>query len=125
MITTSSLKHEEYLKSIGATHVINRSLPNETVLAEVTKLTGGKPVEYVYDSISLDTQALAYDILAPGGHLLLVLPNGIPADKIKEGDNKTVVTVFGNVHSPENRAVGIEFYSRLTSWLADGSIVVR
>ncbi|KAI0822569.1 GroES-like protein [Trametes gibbosa] len=124
VIATSSLKHEAYLKSIGATHVIDRSLPSDAILAEISKIAGGKPVEYVYDAISLaDTQQIAYDVLAPGGHLLIVLPLSIPAEKIKEGDNKTIVNVFGNVHSPENRAVGVAVYSRLTEFLANGTIV--
>ncbi|KAI0635549.1 GroES-like protein [Trametes polyzona] len=124
IIATSSLRHEEFLKSIGATYVIDRTLPASTIQAEVSKLVGGKPIPFVYDAISLpDTQPLAYDVLAPGGHLLLVLAENISAERKKEGDNKTVVTVFGNVHTPENRAVGVALYSRLTEWLATGKLV--
>ncbi|EIW57181.1 GroES-like protein [Trametes versicolor FP-101664 SS1] len=124
VIATSSLRHEEFLKSIGAAHVIDRTLPAATIAAEVAKLTGGKPVEFVYDAVSLpDTQPLAYEVLAPGGHLLLVLPDSVPAEKKKEGDNKTIVTVFGNVQTPENREVGVALYSRLTEWLETGKLV--
>ncbi|KAI0760987.1 GroES-like protein [Trametes elegans] len=124
IITTASLRNEELLKSLGATHVIDRSLSSDAILAELPKLTQGKPIEFVYDAISLaDTEALAYDALAPGGSLLLVLPDVIPAGKKKEGDNKKVITVFGSVHSPENREVGVKLYSHLTEWLAKGVIV--
>ena len=83
IITTSSLKHEEWLKSLGATHVLDRRLAPEAILAELQKITGGAPIEYVYDAISLpDTEPLAYDALAPGGALTVVndhMPNGLRA----------------------------------------------
>ena len=82
VITTASKSNEAYLKSLGATHVIDRSLPASTIAAEVAKIVGGKPVEFAYDAISLpDTQALGYDVLAPGGVLLLTLAPQIPEDK--------------------------------------------
>ncbi|EJF58192.1 GroES-like protein [Dichomitus squalens] len=123
IITTASPHNEALLKSLGATHVLDRSLPASTLAAEVAKIAGGKPVEFVYDAISLaDTQALGYDVLAPGGVLFLTLPVQIPEDKRKAGDKK-IVNVFGNVHSPENRQLGVEQYSRLTEWLKTGAIV--
>ncbi|KAL1940198.1 hypothetical protein VTO73DRAFT_9149 [Trametes versicolor] len=124
IITTSSLRHEEYLKSLGATHVLERTLPSSSIEAEVSKLVGGKPVELVYDAIShADTQQLAYDILAPGGHLIIVLPDLVPAEKKNAGDNKAVVSVAGSVQMPENRALGVALYSRLTEWLETGKLV--
>lgn len=126
IITTSSLRHEEYLKSLGATHVLERTLTSSSIEAEVSKLVGGKPVELVYDAIShADTQQLAYGILAPGGHLIIVLPDLVPAEKKNAGDNKTVVSVAGSVQMPENRALGVALYSRLTEWLETGKLVVR
>ena len=60
IIATASPHNEALLKSLGATHVIDRSLPASTIAAEVEKIADGKPVELVYDAISLlDTQALA------------------------------------------------------------------
>ena len=126
IITTASLHNAPFLKSLGATHVLDRTLPASSIIAEVQKIAGGKPVEYAYDAISLpDTQPLAYDVVAPGGTLIIVLNEAIPAERKREGDNKRVVHAFGTVHTPENRAVGVEFYSRLTEWLRTGVIVVR
>ena len=128
IITTASLRNEPLLKSLGATHVLDRSLPASAILAEIQTITGGKPVEYVFDAISItDTEALAYDALAPGGTLILVLGDVIPAEKKRAGDNlnKRVVQSHGAVHFPENRAVGVEFYKRLSEWLRTGVIVVR
>ena len=125
IIATASLHNEPLLKSLGATHVLDRALPPDAIKAELPKLTGGKPIEFVYDAISLaDTQALAYDVLAPGGVLLLVLPDAIPPELKKEGDGKKVVGVFGNVHTPENRQVGVALYAHLTEWLEKGLLVV-
>ena len=54
-----------------------------------------------------------------------MLPVQVPVEKKREGDNKTVVKVVGNVHPAANRQIGVEVYSRLTEWLKDGAIVVR
>ncbi|KAI0715804.1 GroES-like protein [Cerioporus squamosus] len=127
IIATASPHNEGLLKSLGATAVLDRSLPASTILSEVQKIAGGKPVEYVYDAISLeDTQALAYDALAPGGTLIIVLEDRIPAEKkatAAAADSKRVVYGLANVHMPENREIGVQFYSRLTEWLRTGVIV--
>ncbi|KAJ7087746.1 hypothetical protein C8R44DRAFT_893002 [Mycena epipterygia] len=71
-ITTSSPAHFAYLKSLGATTVIDRSAAD--VAAQILAVAGGT-VKYVVDSISLPpTQLLAVEILQPRGKLVLVLP---------------------------------------------------
>ncbi|KAF8193397.1 chaperonin 10-like protein [Pholiota molesta] len=55
IITTASLKHAEYLQSLGATAILDRNLPSSAL-----------PVRAVYDAISSDeTQQAGLDILAP------------------------------------------------------------
>ena len=126
IIAPASLRNEALLKSLGATHVLDRNLAPEAILAEISKITSGTPIEYVYDSISLaDTQPVAYQALAPGGSLLLVLPDQIPAELKAVGDGKKVINVFGNVQPPQNRKIGVEMYKRLTGWLETGALVVR
>ncbi|TFK82430.1 GroES-like protein [Polyporus arcularius HHB13444] len=123
IITTASAHNASLLTSLGATHVLDRVLPASTILAELPRLTEGKPIEFVYDAISLtDTQSLAYQAVAPGGAVVLVLPEVIPAELKKEGDGKKVSGVFGNVHHPDNRKCGEELYARLTEWLEKGII---
>ncbi|KAI0324003.1 GroES-like protein [Cubamyces sp. BRFM 1775] len=123
IIATASVHNTSLLTSLGATHVIDRFLSAEAILAKLPELTGGKPIELVYDAISLpETMPLAYQALAPGGGLVIVLSDVIPAELKKEGDGKRIAYVFGNVHSPENRACGIELYKRLTEWLEKGII---
>ncbi|OSC97725.1 GroES-like protein [Trametes coccinea BRFM310] len=123
IIATASPHNAIYLMSLGATHVVDRSLSHDQILSKLPELTGGKPIEFVYDAISLpETMPLAYQALAPGGALAIVLPDVIPAELKKEGDNKRIAYVFGNVHAPENRACGVEMYKRLTEWLEKGVI---
>ncbi|KAJ7693302.1 chaperonin 10-like protein [Mycena rosella] len=71
VITTSSPAHFDYLKSLGATTVIDRSASD--VAAQILAAAGG-PLKYVVDSISLaDTQLLAVEIVQRQGQLVLVL----------------------------------------------------
>nr|VWO97707.1 Chaperone protein dnaJ 2 [Ganoderma boninense] len=72
-----------------------------------------------------DTQKLGYELLAPGGALVTTLATSIPGDVLKQGaeKRKKVVNVFGSVHAPENRAFGVELYSRLGELLRSGAIV--
>ncbi|KAI0656639.1 GroES-like protein [Cubamyces menziesii] len=124
IITTASPHNESLLRSLGASHVLARSLSPAEIKNEVVKLTEGKPIEFVYDTIShADTEALAYEVLAPGGVLVIVLPDLIPAELKKEGDNKKIVQAMGNVHIPHNRHVGAELYAHLTEWLQTGKVV--
>ena len=126
IITTASLRNESLIKDLGATHVLDRTLPASELLAQISKLIGGAALEVVYDAVSLpDTQLLAYDALAPGGVLLLVLPDSIPAKKKAQEDGKKIVVVMGNFHRPENRTLGVELFKRLEDWLAKGVLKVR
>ncbi|KAI0749262.1 GroES-like protein [Daedaleopsis nitida] len=115
IITTASLHNESWLKSLGATHVLDRSLAASDTLSSLQKITEGKPIEYIFDAVSLgDTQALAYQTLAPGA---------IPKELKVDGDGKKVVHVFGSTHAPTNTEIAREVFGRLTAWLEDGVIV--
>ena len=106
--------------------MLDRSLPPAELAAEVAKLTGGAPVEVVFDAIALaDTQTLGFGLLAPGGGLVMTHASVIPEDVLKAGPDKKVVNVFASMHFPENRELGVELYSRLEELLKTGAIVVR
>ncbi|KAI0787295.1 GroES-like protein [Fomes fomentarius] len=128
IVTTSSLQHEQWLKSLGATHVLDRSLAPSEILAALPKATGGKPVVYAFDAISqtAETQNLAYDALAAGGSLVVVHPQSeaVLADKVaRDGGSKKVVRPWGSFDTPANRELGQELYPRLTEWLEKGTLV--
>ncbi|EMD31500.1 hypothetical protein CERSUDRAFT_162941 [Gelatoporia subvermispora B] len=121
IITTASLKNTELLQSFGATHVLDRNLSEAALVAEVAKIA--PVVEVVYDAISLaSTQNPAYDIVAPGGTLVLVLPDQIDAAKKSAAPGKQIVNVFGNVNAPDRRKTGQTLYSKLTALLEEGAI---
>ncbi|KAJ7097749.1 chaperonin 10-like protein [Mycena belliarum] len=71
VISTASPAHFAYVKSLGASTVIDRSAPDAA--AQILAAAGG-PVKYVVDSISLaPTQILAVDVLQSQGKLVLEL----------------------------------------------------
>lgn len=115
IITTSSLKHEEFLKTLGATHVIDRSSNDITSLIKEILPDGTTGI--IYDAISLvDTQKVALEISNPDSKILLTLPK---VESIDFG-NRTVSNVFGNVHT--QRKLGVSLYAALPHLLQDGSI---
>jgi len=115
IVTTASPHNTDLVKSLGATHVIDRKAD---VVAESKKVFTTPP-NIVYDAISEDTQEQAWSILAPGGTLILVLP---PHDSLKtESQGKKCGQIFGNVHV--QRELGVKMYAHLTEMLASGKIV--
>ena len=125
IIATSSLKHEEYLKSLGATHIIDRNLPPADVQAQARILAAGKPIIYVYDAIGArDEQRLSYELLEDSGAFVTVEPfsQGYIEDLVTE--SKPVIRVYGLFDAPGNYKLGSEVCSRLPEWLATGVIKV-
>jgi NADPH:quinone reductase-like Zn-dependent oxidoreductase len=108
------------VKSLGATHTIDRKLVG-SLAAEVAKATS-EPLEYAYDTWGDATsQQAVYDALATGGRLALVAPSQI---KEVDGKNATVFSVFGSVHFPANHKLAISLFGSLERLLQDGSIKV-
>ncbi|GLB40724.1 putative alcohol dehydrogenase GroES-like domain [Lyophyllum shimeji] len=119
IITTASLKNDQRLKALGATHVLDRHLDTGTLGMQITVIAQGI-VEVVFDAVSLaDTQQLGYDVLAAIGHLTLVLPK---ADEVKEIKGKSISTVFGVWTLPHSRDLGKKLYSKLTELLESGAL---
>ncbi|EKM58626.1 uncharacterized protein PHACADRAFT_207435 [Phanerochaete carnosa HHB-10118-sp] len=120
IITTGSLHNEAYLKSLGATHVIDRSTPLSTLPAVVKEITSN-PIKVAYDAISeSETQNAAYDVLAPGGRLVIVLPGAV--DKVKITPEKEISPVAGSPHAPGKHEIGRNLYANLTGLLESGAI---
>ncbi|KAF8961933.1 chaperonin 10-like protein [Flammula alnicola] len=97
IITTASLKHTDYLKSLGATAVLDRNLSSSALATEISKITN-TPIKFVYDTISADsTQQIGLDILTPGGQLVVDLP-----PTAKSVQDKTIIQVVGMLRLPHN-----------------------
>ena len=121
IITYASERHTDFLKSLGATHILDRkAVAIQDLPAEVKKITDA-PVKVVYDAISLpDTQEASYNTLAEGGDLVIVLDSQIK----NPVESKKIHHVFGNVQPQPNRPFGRALYKQLTQFLEDGTIVV-
>ena len=104
--------------------VLDRTLPAAVILRALAGL--GAPDELVFDAIwKAATQMLGYEALAPGGVMLLVPADEIPAEKRADSEGKRVVSVYGVVHAPANEAFGRELFGRVEGWLRSGVLVVR
>ncbi|KAH9885808.1 GroES-like protein [Cubamyces lactineus] len=124
IITTASPHNAALLRSLGATHVLDRALPNASILAELPHLTAGKPILYAFVAVPAvpDACRLARDALAPGGALATVMPSPayVPADVADPGDGKRVGYVLGNLRLPHTRDIAVAVFKQLTRWLEKG-----
>ncbi|KAJ7104738.1 chaperonin 10-like protein [Mycena epipterygia] len=116
IITTASLKHESFLKSLGATHVINRSLPDTEVVKAVAALA--PTLSVVFDTSSTkETVTLGFEILKE-------------SKKYSKGDKTLLQIIPISIAEAESEAINIymgwatsaELYSQLEGLLADGTI---
>ncbi|KAF5342142.1 hypothetical protein D9611_002034 [Ephemerocybe angulata] len=119
IITTSTLKHETYLKSLGATHVLDRNTP---LTQESLKGITDSPIQSVYDAISdADTQKAGLDLLAPGGQIVVVQ---YPQPSLKERaqqESKSFSAVTGGKLA-HNIPLLKELFEHLTTLLEGGDI---
>ena len=124
IITTASLKHVDFLKSLGANHVIDRHMSTEAVAAEITKVLAGQSLKYSVDTVvNAGTSQMVYDLLAPYGQHLMVLPQ---ADSIQnKTENKKISVVFGWADTEENYETVTVLYEHLTTILEEGVIKVN
>ena len=120
IIATASLKHEAFLKTLGATHVIDRNTPATTLAGKVAGITN-RPLDVVFDSVSnAETQKLSHDLTATGG--MTVTVNPVQVDVVQ---GKEFVHALGIFRFPHTRPLGERLYSHLTQLIEDGHIKVR
>lgn len=117
IITTASPSNEDLVKSLGATHFIDRNAPVEPAVKAIATC----PVTIVVDAVSAaDTQASGFDIVAPGGALITFLGNQVPEDKQKE-KNASIYPVEA-VFTAENEPFRRLYYSKLTKFVEENHI---
>jgi NADPH:quinone reductase-like Zn-dependent oxidoreductase len=66
VITTASANNHEYVKSLGASQVIDYNTQDFTKVVE--------PCDVVFDTIGGDVQVRSYQVLKPGGRLIWIAP---------------------------------------------------
>lgn len=116
IITTASLRNTNYLKNLGATHVIDRYLSLPELKQAVERITSA-PIHVIYDTVSIrETQEAAWQLLGPQGRLVVTLPSVID-------DRQRVIHTNGNPHSEENWETGRQLWLHLSRWLEKGDIV--
>ncbi|GLB40694.1 putative groES-like protein [Lyophyllum shimeji] len=125
ILTTASLKNTDFLTSLGATHVLDRTLSFPALQSQISQIIQekGKPLGVVYDAISEpETQQAGYDLLADGagGHLVLVLPEQITRKGGEGKKNVTVGMIYGHWEHPRLSEVGVEVHRALTGLLQEG-----
>jgi len=119
IITTASPQHAEHLKTLGATHVVDRKVSSVDLASEVNTITQNAPIKYVVDSISsADTQNSGYNLLASGGKLIVFLPIAVETT-----DDKDVINVVGIAAHPANgKLLETLYHDNLEGLLREGAI---
>jgi len=119
IITTASPAHQDELKALGATNVIDRHLTQGEFTAALQKITQ-QPIAIAYDVVAFaETQQTAWSVVARGGTLVLTLQ---PVVKEEEGKGRTVIATYGNPHAEPNKTMCREYWNILAKWLQNGTI---
>lgn len=119
------------MKSLGATHVLDRNLSLPELSKKIHEKTK-EPIKIVYDAISTDeTQQAGYALLAEDGVLLTVdaclgefTQEEQQEIKAVEAPTRRTVYVKGLVFDPDTSDLAAELYRRLPEMLKDGTIKV-
>ncbi|EMD31433.1 hypothetical protein CERSUDRAFT_60078 [Gelatoporia subvermispora B] len=118
IIATASPSNANYLCSLGATHVLDRALALDVLLAEVSKITGGTPVELAFDTVPLPSVEFPASVLAPGGTLATVWP-AIDDSHRAAAPGKKVV---GVIRSTSRDATMYRLFEKLPALLESGDV---
>ena len=119
IMTTASPKHADYLKSLGATHVLDRRTPEESLVSEIQGLTS-KPIQIAYDAVGAISQAYI-DLLGPGGDFILADPEVFDRG-LKFDEGKKPLIVGGVAHG--FKEFGASLFEKFEELLERGVIKV-
>ncbi|KAJ4471034.1 GroES-like protein [Lentinula edodes] len=123
IIAYASAKHTEFLKSLGATHVIDRNQISFADLPAALPRVYARPIKVIYSAVTLpEAQNAAYACLANDGKLAVATrPLALKEDA--ETTGKKLYSVFGSPHTPENREFGLVLWRHLPRLLESGVFV--
>jgi NADPH:quinone reductase-like Zn-dependent oxidoreductase len=117
IITTASLHNAKYLKSLGATHVIDR---HEDTSADIKTILPSTPVDLIFDAVHWPVTQSEVDLLAPGGVMISI--GNVPETGLDISENKRVSFFYGIVEF--QMELSKSMYKLLTKFLENGVIKV-
>lgn len=122
VITYASAKHTDYLKAIGATHLIDRQIPLSDLSVAISKIIAA-PIKTIYVAALRplpDTQDFAYACLASGGQMIVAIPE--PVKREDDPEKRRVIGI--NASAPYYGKFVDIMWNRLPKMLEDGHVVV-
>ncbi|KAJ3994726.1 chaperonin 10-like protein [Lentinula boryana] len=120
IIAYASLKHSVYLKSLGATFIVDRQEVSLADLPSAVAQASDKPLKVAFDAVgNAEAQEAGMSCLVEGGELVTVNST----TKSDRDDGKIMLAVFGTVHLPHTRAFGKVFYERLPQLIEQDVVV--
>lgn len=123
IVTTSSLKHESFLKSLGATHVMDRKVPPTKANVEAIS---GVSMQLAFDAIaSSQTQSDALNVLGSGGEVVAVGPIEDATKERAAAQQTDVLFTLGMKTLPSHVGLLRELWSQARRLLETGDIKVR
>lgn len=129
VIAAASKHHEDYLKSLGAAHVIDYR--STSFIDDVKKAAAGRGIEHVMDCISLpSTFALIKEVIAPGGKLAHLVPFKADSGSLVGREGQLLPEVPKEVQDtlPKNvsvLSVKMFLYQEVSFFTATSAIIVN
>ncbi|KAJ3518867.1 hypothetical protein NMY22_g13467 [Coprinellus aureogranulatus] len=120
IIATASLHNTDYLKSLGATHVIDRHISPDALPAELKKIEDLPEIKYAFDAYGRPDSSipLAFAAVGNGGHVVSVNPIA----KVKPPEGKTFAAFTAGKGDPVNRPHLVKLWAEVTRLLESGEI---
>ncbi|KAE9384262.1 GroES-like protein [Gymnopus androsaceus JB14] len=123
IITYASAKHSEYLKSLGATHIIDRTDVPLSALPDAVKKVTSSPIKLVHVAFvqAPDVMEIGYACLAHGGQMPTAHP--LPT-KPKDADatGRKIYGVYASTKIDPNIEFGKVMWKNLYKLLEEGVI---
>lgn len=127
IIASASTHNAEYVKAAGATHVIDyKATPYGPAFVRAVSAITSAPVKVVYDiAASPESQAMCWDILAPGGRQICAQPRPVKGDGFEDETGRKVIGVFASVYDDAvggDTKLGRSLFAALEKMMADGDL---
>ncbi|KAJ3539682.1 hypothetical protein NMY22_g4625 [Coprinellus aureogranulatus] len=121
IVTTASLHNTDYLKSLCATHVIDRTISSDALGAELKKIPGLPEIKYAYDAYGRPDSSLPMAIAAVvhGGKVVSLNP----MVDVEMKDGKTLSKFSGEKRIPVNRPHLLKLWAEVTRLSESGNFM--